>query len=120
MVADSLSSTFAALADPTRRAILARLARGEATVSELAAPFALSLPTVSKHLKVLQQAGLVTQGRKAQWRPCRLEAAPLAEVAAWVEDYRRFWDERFDRLDDMLFALQQEQQNTEENHDCKS
>ncbi len=106
MATDHLSTTFAALADPTRRAILARLARGEATVNELAEPFALSLPAVSKHLKVLQRAGLVSQGRKAQWRPCRLEAAPLHEVANWMEEYRRFWDERYDRLDDYLRDLQ--------------
>jgi DNA-binding transcriptional ArsR family regulator len=106
MATDQLSVTFAALADPTRRAILERLARGEATVNELAEPFALSLPTVSKHLKVLQQAGLITQGRRAQWRPCRLEAAPLHDVADWVEEYRQFWDESFDRLDDYLRELQ--------------
>jgi DNA-binding transcriptional ArsR family regulator len=106
MATDQLSTTFAALADPTRRAILARLARGEATVTELAEPFALSLPAISKHLKVLQHAGLVTQGRKAQWRPCRLEAAPLREVAAWMEEYRQFWDESFNRLDDYLQELQ--------------
>jgi DNA-binding transcriptional ArsR family regulator len=106
MATDQLSSTFAALADPTRRAILARLARGEATVMELAEPFALSLPGVSKHLKVLQRAGLITQGRQAQWRPCRLEAGPLAEVATWVEHYRRFWEGNFDRLDDYLRELQ--------------
>jgi DNA-binding transcriptional ArsR family regulator len=100
--------TFAALADPTRRAILERLAQGEATVNELAEPFALSLPTVSKHLKVLQQAGLITQGRRAQWRPCRLAAAPLHDVATWVEDYRRFWTESYDRLDDYLQELQAE------------
>jgi DNA-binding transcriptional ArsR family regulator len=106
MATDHLSTTFAALADPTRRAILARLAQGEATVNELAEPFALSLPTVSKHLKVLQRAGLVSQGRKAQWRPCRLEAAPLHEVANWMEEYRQFWDESYDRLDDYLHVLQ--------------
>ena len=106
MASDHLSMTFAALADPTRRAILARLAEGEATVNELAEPFALSLPTVSKHLKVLQRAGLVSQGRKAQWRPCRLEAAPLHEAANWMEGYRRFWEESFDRLDDYLHDLQ--------------
>jgi DNA-binding transcriptional ArsR family regulator len=106
MATDQLSNTFAALADPTRRAILARLARGEATVMELAEPFALSLPGVSKHLKVLQRAGLITQGRQAQWRPCRLEAGPLAEVATWVEHYRRFWEGNFDRLDDYLRELQ--------------
>ena len=112
MSADQLSATFAALADPTRRAILARLARGEATVGELAAPFALSLPTVSKHLKVLQHAGLVTQGRKAQWRPCRLQAEPLREVAAWVADYQLFWSESFDRLNGLLQALQVEDEAT--------
>ena len=103
---DPLSLTFAALADPTRRAILSRLAQGEATVNELAEPFDLRLPTVSKHLKVLQRAGLVTQSRKAQWRPCRLEAGPLRDVAGWLEDYRRFWDESLDRLDDYLQAIQ--------------
>ena len=107
MADDQLSMTFAALADPTRRAILARLAQGEATVNELAEPFALSLPTISKHLKVLQHAGLISQGRRAQWRPCRLEAEPLQEVAGWVADYRQFWDESFSRLDDYLRALQE-------------
>jgi DNA-binding transcriptional ArsR family regulator len=102
---DPLSLTFSALADPTRRAILARLAAGEASVTDLAAPFDLSLPGVSKHLKVLQRAGLVTQGRKAQWRPCRLEPARLREVADWTERYRRFWDESFERLDDHLRTL---------------
>jgi DNA-binding transcriptional ArsR family regulator len=106
MASDHLSATFAALADPTRRAILARLAHGEATVTELAEPFALSLPTISKHLKVLQQAGLVTQGRRAQWRPCRLEAEPLKEIADWIEDYRRFYEGNLDRLDDYLHELQ--------------
>jgi DNA-binding transcriptional ArsR family regulator len=110
MAPDRLSTTFMALADPTRRAILARLAQGEATVNELAAPFALSLPAVSKHLKVLQHAGLITQGRKAQWRPCRLEARPLREVADWVVFYRRFWDEQLDRLDDYLRELHDERQ----------
>jgi DNA-binding transcriptional ArsR family regulator len=104
---DRLSITFAALADPTRRAILARLAQGEATVNELAEPFALSLPTISKHLKVLQHAGLISQGRRAQWRPCRLEAEPLQEVAGWVANYREFWDESFSRLDDYLRELQE-------------
>lgn len=104
---DRLSLTFTALADPTRRAILARLARGEAMVTELAQPFNLSLPGVSKHLKVLQRAGLVTQGRKAQWRPCRLEARRLKEVAEWVDHYRRFWEESFDRLDDYLREIQE-------------
>jgi DNA-binding transcriptional ArsR family regulator len=110
MTTDHLSITFAALADPTRRAILARLAQGEATVMELAEPFALSLPTISKHLKVLQHAGLVTQGRRAQWRPCRLETEPLQEVANWIEEYRSFWDESFDRLDQYLQELQGKEQ----------
>jgi DNA-binding transcriptional ArsR family regulator len=105
---DHLSRTFTALADPTRRAILARLAKGEAMVSELAQPFNLSLPGVSKHLKVLQRAGLVTQGRRAQWRPCRLEAKRLKEVSEWVDHYRRFWEESLDRLDDYLRELQDE------------
>jgi DNA-binding transcriptional ArsR family regulator len=108
MATDQLSLTFTALADPTRRAILARLARGEATVTELAAPFQLSLPGVSKHLKVLQRAGLVRQGRQAQWRPCRLEAAPLREVADWVAPYRDLWEARFDRLDEYLRELRRE------------
>jgi DNA-binding transcriptional ArsR family regulator len=103
---DPLSVTFAALADPTRRAILARLAQGEATVTELAAPFALSLPGVSKHLKVLQRAGLVTQGRRAQWRPCRLDPAPLQDVDAWLERYRLGWEERLDRLGEYLRDVQ--------------
>src|ERR1700674_599700 len=102
MAIDHLSVTFAALADPTRRAILARLASGEKSVTELAEPFELSLPGVSKHLKVLQRAGLITQGRKAQWRPCRLEPARLKEVADWVERYRQIWDESFDRLGEYL------------------
>lgn len=110
MHADPLSATFAALADPTRRAILARLATGEATVTELAAPFDMSLPGVSKHLKVLREAGLVTQGRDAQWRPVRLEPSRLQEVSAWVEQYRRLWEARFDRLDAYLRELQQEEQ----------
>ena|SRR4030088_3453605 len=108
MATDEMSITFGALADPTRRAILARLAQGEATVMELAEPFELSLPGVSKHLKVLQHAGLITQGRKAQWRPCRLEAARLKDVADWVERYREAWEERFDRLDDYLQELRNE------------
>lgn len=103
---DSLSLTLSALADPTRRAILAQLSRGEATVGDLARPFAMSQPAVSKHLKVLERAGLIHQGRKAQWRPCKLEAEPLREVAGWLEHYRRFWDESFDRLDDYLLNLQ--------------
>ena len=103
---DTLSTTFSALADPTRRAILARLALGAATVPELARPFQMSLPGVSKHLKVLHRAGLIEQGREAQWRPCRLEAAPLRDVADWVSSYRRFWEESFDRLDNYLRELQ--------------
>ena len=110
-MADQLSSTFAALADPTRRAILARLATGEATVTELAAPFAkrMSMPAVSRHLKVLERAGLITQGRQAQWRPCRLKATPLREVANWVEPYRKFWEASFDRLEAYLQALKTEE-----------
>ncbi|MCZ4094433.1 ArsR/SmtB family transcription factor [Sinorhizobium psoraleae] len=103
---DRLSSTLSALADPTRRAIIARLAAGEATVNELAAPFDMSLPAVSKHLKVLERAGLISRGRNAQWRPCRLEAAPLKEIADWVERYRQFWEGSFDRLDSYLHELQ--------------
>jgi DNA-binding transcriptional ArsR family regulator len=106
MTPDRLSTTFSALADPTRRAILARLASGETSVGELAAPFDMSLPAVSKHLKVLQRAGLIARGREAQRRPCRLEAAPLKEAADWVFGYRRFWDESFDRLDGYLRRLQ--------------
>lgn len=106
MSPDRLSTTFSALADPTRRAILARLARGEASVTELAEPFAMSLPAVSKHLKVLERAGLVARGRAAQWRPCRLKAGPLKDVTEWLEHYRRFWDESFDRLDGYLRELQ--------------
>jgi len=103
---DRLSTTFAALADPTRRAILARLADGEATVSELAEPFDMSLPAISKHLKVLQKAGLVEQGRQAQWRPCRLRPQPLQEVATWMAQYREFLDQSYDRLDEYLRDLQ--------------
>jgi DNA-binding transcriptional ArsR family regulator len=106
MMPDRLSSTFAALADPTRRAILARLATGETSVNELARPFAMSLPAVSKHLKVLERAGLIARSREAQWRPCRLEAARLKEVDDWLERYRRFWEESFDRLDEYLRKLQ--------------
>jgi DNA-binding transcriptional ArsR family regulator len=109
MPPDVLTATFAALADPTRRAILARLASGEASVTELAEPFDISLPAVSKHLKVLERAGLVARGRDAQWRPCRLEAAPLKDVADWVEHYRRFWTESLDRLDDYLRELKAEE-----------
>lgn len=109
MTVDQLSGTFAALADPTRRAILARLAAGEATVTELAAPFRMSLPAVSKHLKVLERAGLIVRGRSAQWRPCRLEAAPLREANAWLERYRQFWEGGFDRLEEHLRELQKEE-----------
>lgn len=105
-ITDSLSSTFAALADPTRRAILARLSQGEASVSELSKPFAMSAPSVTKHLKVLQRAGLVRQGRQAQWRPCKLQAAPLREAADWVSQYRQHWEERLDRLEGYLAELQ--------------
>lgn len=106
-----LNSTFSALADPTRRAILARLASGEATVTDLAEPFELTLPAVSKHLKVLERAGLISRGRQAQWRPCRLEAKPLLEVADWLEHYRRFLDASFDRLDDYLQKLQAKEES---------
>ena len=111
MPTDTLSTTFAALADPTRRAILARLAAGPATVKEISAPFAMSGPAVSKHLRVLQRAGLIARGRQAQWRPCRLEAAPLKEVAEWAENYRRFWDESFARLDDYLQRLKEKEKH---------
>jgi len=111
MFPDRLSITYAALADPTRRAILARLASGEASVTELAEPFAMSLPAVSKHLKVLERAGLIAKGRKAQWRPCRLEARPLKDAAQWLEHYRRFWDESLDRLDEYLAELQNGENN---------
>ena len=110
MTPDRLSSTFSALADPTRRAILARLASGETTVMELAQPFKMSLPAVTKHPKVLQRAGLISQGRQAQWRPCKLEAAPLKDAADWVEHYRRFWEQSFDRLDEYLRKLQNKEQ----------
>ncbi len=104
--ADRLTATFSALADPTRRAILARLASGETSVTELARPFDMTLPAVSKHLKVLERAGLIARTREAQWRPCRLEASPLREVFDWVEHYRRFWEASFDRLDQYLQELQ--------------
>jgi DNA-binding transcriptional ArsR family regulator len=107
---DQLSATYAALADPTRRAILSRLASGEASVGELAEPFEMSLPAVSKHLKVLERAGLIARGRKAQWRPCRLEAARLKDAAAWLEEYRRFWEESLDRLEDYLRELQSKEE----------
>ena len=107
---DSLSATFAALADPTRRAILARLASGETSVTTLAEPFEMSMPAVSKHLKVLERAGLIARGREAQWRPCRLEAGPLKDVSDFVEKYRRFWEESFDRLDAYLVELKEKEQ----------
>jgi DNA-binding transcriptional ArsR family regulator len=106
MAPDHLSATLAALADPTRRGLLARLALGEASVTELAEPYDMSLAAVSKHLKVLERAGLIARGRQAQWRPCRLDAAPLRDVAAWLEYYRRFWEDRLDRLGDYLAHLQ--------------
>jgi DNA-binding transcriptional ArsR family regulator len=111
MASDSLSITFSALADPTRRAILGRLADSPATVKELSAPFAMSGPAVSKHLRVLERAGLITRGRQAQWRPCRLEAAPLKDVAEWAEGYRRFWEGSHDRLDEYLRQLQGKEPN---------
>lgn len=109
MAVDQLSSTFAALADPTRRAILARLSTGEATVTELAEPFSVSLPAISKHLKVLERAGLISRGRSAQWRPCRLDAAPMKDASVWLEEYHRFWEESFDRLEEHLRELQKGQ-----------
>jgi len=111
MTTDPLSATFAALADPTRRAILARLATGETSVTELAAPFRMSMPAVSKHLKVLEHAGLIARSREAQWRPCRLEAGPLRDVAQWVDDYRQFWEQSFDRLEHYLKELQKEKKH---------
>ncbi len=110
---DPLSATFAALADPTRRAILARLSSGETSVTELARPFAMSGPAVTKHLKVLEKAGLIARGREAQWRPCRLEGEPLRDVAEWMEPYRRFWDESFERLDDYLQEIKKEKKSDE-------
>ena len=106
MATDLLDRTFAALADPTRRSILARLAEGEASVTELAEPFEMSLPAVSKHLKVLERAGLITRGRRAQWRPCRIQPAPLKGASDWLEGYRRLWEQRLDRLDEYLRELQ--------------
>jgi DNA-binding transcriptional ArsR family regulator len=113
MTPDRLSATFAALADPTRRAILARLASGETSVMEIARPFDMSLPAVSKHLKVLERAGLIERGREAQWRPCRLQASPLKGIADWVEHYRRFWEESFDKLDAYLKELQRKDKQAE-------
>jgi DNA-binding transcriptional ArsR family regulator len=114
MPSDPLSATFSALADPTRRAILARLALGETSVTELAEPFAMSLPAISKHLKVLEHAGLIARGREAQWRPCRIAPTALRDVDGWLEKYRRFWDENFDRLDNYLQQLQA-QENSKKN-----
>jgi DNA-binding transcriptional ArsR family regulator len=111
MEPDRLSATFAALADPTRRAMLARLADGAASVTELSQPFEMSLPAISKHLKVLERAGLIARGRNAQWRPCRLQARPLQDAADWLEHYRQFWEESLDRLDDYLRELQKEEKN---------
>ena len=115
MPTDHLTTIFSALADPTRRAILARLTAGEASVTELAEPFEMSMPAISKHLKVLERAGLIARGREAQWRPCRLEAEPLKEAADWLESYRRFWEQSFDRLGEYLRELQ----SKEEQHDPK-
>jgi DNA-binding transcriptional ArsR family regulator len=115
MTPDTLTTTFAALADPTRRAILSRLASGEMTVTELAAPFEMSLPAVSKHLKVLERAGLIARGRKAQWRPVRLDAGPLKDAADWLDHYRRFWEQRFDRLDEYLREIQEKEKENERN-----
>jgi DNA-binding transcriptional ArsR family regulator len=113
MSMDHLSETFAALSDPTRRAILASLASGVTSVTELAKPFAISQPAITKHLKVLERAGLITRGRQAQWRPCKLEAKPLREVADWVEQYRRHWEERLDRLEEFLRGIQSKEKNDE-------
>lgn len=113
MSSDTLSTTFAALADPTRRAILARLSQGELSVKELAEPFSMSLPAISKHLKVLERGGLITRGRTAQWRPCRLKAKPLKDAVDWLEHYRRFWEASLDRLDDYLKELQAKEKKHE-------
>lgn len=110
---DHLSNTFAALADPTRRAILARLASGETSVTELAQPFAMSLPAVTKHLKVLERAGLITRGRQAQWRPCKLDAQPLREASDWMAQYRAFWEDRLDRLEDYLNIIQSKEKSND-------
>ena len=117
MLPDRLSLTFSALADPTRRAILARLISGAVSVTELAEPFAMSLPAVSKHLKVLERAGLITRRREAQWRPCRLEVGPLKDAADWLDHYRRFWEESFDRLDDYLGELQGKEEESHGHED---
>lgn len=116
MTDEKLNNTFAALADPTRRAILARLAAGEAAVTELARPFDMSLPAVSKHLKVLERAGLIARSRDAQWRPCHLDPAPLKEVAEWIAHYKKFWEESFDRLDDYLRELKTQEKEKEKKH----
>ena len=116
MTPDHLSTTLAALADPTRRAVLARLTLGDLSVTELAEPFDMSLPAVSKHLKVLERAGLIARGRDAQWRPCRLQASPLKDVADWVEHYRRFWEQSLDRLDDYLHELQSKEKKHAKKH----
>ena len=118
-MADQLSTTFAALADPTRRAILARLASGECSVTELAEPFEMSMPAVSKHLRVLERAGLIARGREAQWRPCRIEAAPLKEVAEWTERYRQIWEQHFDSLELYLRQMKTTQQKQEKKHGGK-
>jgi DNA-binding transcriptional ArsR family regulator len=114
MATDTLSITFSALADPTRRAILARLSTGAATVKELSAPFTISGPAISKHLRVLERAGLIVRGREAQWRPCQLEAAPLEEVAEWAEHYRRFWDASYERLDEYLEHLKNKEKDDDD------
>jgi DNA-binding transcriptional ArsR family regulator len=121
MSPDRLSLTFSALADPTRRAILGRLSRGGASVTELAGPFDMSLPAISKHLRVLERSGLIARGRKAQWRPCRLKAKPMKEAVGWLEHYRRFWEQSFDRLDDYLRELQAKEKNPtkEKSHDSQ-
>jgi DNA-binding transcriptional ArsR family regulator len=119
MMTDHLSTTFAALADPTRRAILARLVSGDASVTQLAEPFEMSLPAISKHLKVLEHAGLIARSRDAQWRPCTLTAAPLKDVAVWVEHYKRFWTESFDRLEEYLREVQMKEQMQEKKHGRK-
>jgi DNA-binding transcriptional ArsR family regulator len=111
MNADALSLTFSALADPTRRAILARLASGQTSVTEIARPFAMSLPAITKHLKVLERCGLIARGKEAQWRPCRLKAKPMKEAVDWLEHYRRHWEQSFDRLDDYLHELQRKKKN---------
>ncbi len=116
MTPDPLTATFAALADPTRRAILARLALGEASVTELSEPFDMSLPAVSKHLKVLERAGLIARGKEAQWRPCRIEAAPLKEVSDWVGRYREIWEQRLDRLDEYLQELKKQEEKRGQKH----